>query len=108
MPQYGHRCQCGETLLDLRPISRHEELPPCPACGTPMPRDLTVDAETRRVRNANFHTPIEMYSIAPETSEQHKQLVEAGAEFSPGGIPIARNRGEKMRLLELAGMVEMN
>ena len=105
MPLYQYTCEnCGAMIEDFRPMSRRKELPFC-KCGVLMARDVSGGV---RSRNAAFHTPIEMYSIAPETSEQRDQLAAVGATFNRAGVPLARDRAEKNRLMKVAGVVEMS
>ena len=107
MPIYHHKCgECGATVDDFRPMSRRHEKPKCEECGTPMER--AIGGEFRRKRSPNYHTPIEMFSLAPNTPGEVKKLREAGAEFTPELVPIARNRAEKHRLMQAAGVVETN
>jgi len=107
MPIYAYRCpDCNTTLEDFRFLSRRDELPECDKCGTPMLRDIS--AECRGIRSPNFHKPIEMFSIAPNTPEEVKELRDAGATFTPELVPLAHNRTEKKRLMKVAGVVEMS
>jgi len=56
-----------------------------------------------------FQVPIEMYSVAPNSPAEARQLQEAGVELHPETlVPIARDRQEKMRILELSDCEERN
>jgi predicted nucleic acid-binding Zn-ribbon protein len=80
--------------------------PSCPECGKDM--FLNVARNGNSGRDANFKKPIAMYSIAPETPEQYEALARAGASFNEDQAPLAHNRAEKKRLMEVAGHVEMS
>ena len=106
MPTYCYECPaCSAVVSVLRTISERNDPCNCDPCGVLMARN--VGASPQRIeRKANFHKPVELYSIAPNTPEEKRQLEVAGATFGPGDIPLARNRAEKLRLLEVVGYVE--
>ena len=105
MPLYRHTCEnCGRSVEDFRPMSEMRILPIC-ICGMPMARD--IQGETRS-GNAAFNKPIELYSLAPETLEQRRELEAVGTTFTPEGVPLARDRAEKKRIMKTAGYVEMS
>jgi len=59
--------------------------------------------------NQNFHKPLEMMSIAPNTPAERRQLEAVGATFHPEtGAPLAHNRAEKLRFLKAVDYVEMS
>lgn len=109
MPYYrdfGFSCDsCSRTKVDFR--SREEGAPIC-ECGALMVRDFSVRNKPKHARNAAFHKPIELYSLAPETPEQRRELEAVGATFTPEGVPLARDRAEKKRIMKTAGYVEMS
>ena len=88
----------------MRLMRDREQVIAC-ECGGEAIRDLA--SETCNSMNQEFHTPIEMYSIAPNDTAEHRQLAEAGATFSPNGAPLAHSRAEKKKLMEVVGHVEM-
>lgn len=106
MPMYVFKCDCGVVSQELRTMESRNLPLFCWDCGKQMERD--VRAEQTNTPLQEFHTPIEMHSIAPTNQTEHDQLVKAGAEMTRDGVPIARNRHEKMRLLKLVGHVEMS
>lgn len=106
MPRYCFECQCGRTEAVIRPMSESSDPLACQDCGEPMQRD--IPAEHGRKTTPHFAKPIELWSIAPNTPEEYRQLAEAGAEMGPQGVPLARSRSEKLRLLNLVGHVEMS
>jgi len=56
-----------------------------------------------------FDTPIEMYSVAPESPAEAQQLRAAGIELTPDTlVPVARTRQDKMRILKAVGYEERN
>lgn len=56
-----------------------------------------------------FARPIEMYSVAPNSPGEARQLREAGVELTPDTlVPIAHTRQEKMKILEVTGCEERN
>lgn len=80
----------GDLVEDTGPRNRVPEGVP----GTPM---------------RAFHTPIEMYSVAPNSPGEVRELRKAGVELTPDTlVPIAHTRQEKMRILALSGCEERN
>lgn len=61
-----------------------------------------------------FHTPIELYSVATEDIAEIRKMQKAGVPVSDNesdpmyGVPIAKNRKQKLAALECAGFVETN
>ncbi|MCX7429365.1 MAG: hypothetical protein NTW96_27545 [Planctomycetia bacterium] len=106
MPIYCFVCECGARAEDVRTMESRNMPMPCPSCYREMDRDTVAEQTTTTMKE--FHTPIEMHSIAPTNQAEHDQLVRAGAEMTREGVPVARSRHEKMRLLKLVGFVEKN
>ena len=105
MPVYQYECECGYVVRETRPMCLRNDWMYCTDCGEAMTLNPAAHSKTH---SPNYHKPIELYSMAPETPEQHAELAAAGATFNPEGVPIAHNRTEKKRLMRAAGMVEMN
>ncbi len=107
MPQYCYKCpECGSTLTEFRSIDARNRGCMC-SCGTFCERDMLSEGVPHSMNDA-FYKPIEMHSIAPNTPAEKRQLQEAGATFDKEtGVPLARTRSEKLRLLEVVGYVEM-
>lgn len=111
MPIYQYQCtSCAFAQEEFQKMSS-EPLTVCPRC--------CVNDTYRRVPTLphtdlkEFHTPIEMHSIAMEDPDEIKDFIhKSGVEVcldpaSPSyGIPIARNRSEKCKALAAAGFEE--
>ena len=105
MPMYCYYCpECGSVQTQFRPIVDRDRPATC-HCGGISERDFVAEG-SRASMNVAFTKPIEMWSIAPNTQAEHRQLVEAGATFGEGGVPLAHSRAEKLKLLEVVGHVE--
>jgi len=57
-----------------------------------------------------FHQPIEMFSVAPESPDQLRDMREKlpDLEFTSDLVPIAHNRQEKLAILKAVGFEERN
>lgn len=83
----------------------------CPAgCGTTTTRVPTLPHTDLK----EFHTPIEMLSVACDTDEEIRRVQKAtGVQISSDprdpnyGVPIARNRKEKLAVLKAQKFVEV-
>lgn len=107
MPVYCFVCECGAKAEEVRTMESRNMAMPCPSCYREMGRDNVAEHCTSTMKE--FHTPIEMHSVAPTNQGEYEQLARAGVEFTPGGqVPIARSRHEKMRILDLVKFVENN
>lgn len=106
MPQYCYRCtRCFKVRTEFRTIDLRDRPTTC-ECGYLAERDFVAEGSCHSM-NDEFHKPIMLYSIAPNTPAEKRQLQEAGATFDrETGVPLARSRSEKLRLLEATGFVE--
>ncbi len=105
MPMYCYRCtRCDRVITELRTIANRDKLGSC-VCGYAAQRDITQ--ESVKSMNQEFAKPIEMWSIAPNTPAEYRQLAEAGARFGEQGVPLAHCRAEKLKLLEVVDHVEI-
>ena len=107
MPVYCFKCPiCGKRSELLRSMSAMRDPAFC-ECGAEMRRDMR--AEHTNTPLQDFRTPIEMFSIAPETPDQERELrrkcpeVEWDEQLK---VPRARNRHQKLALLKAVGFVE--
>lgn len=116
MPLYHQYCPaCGHDDIAFRPMSRSHENPNCEVCGTPMRRDFQAEAAGPHL-DAEFRKPIEMHSLALCNEEdihafrQRHPDVEIGTDprREDYGVPKARSRSEKLRILKKEGWVEQN
>jgi len=85
----------------------------CPACHQPTYRRV-VDLPSTDLKE--FHTPIEMYSIAVDSIQEVRELqrrcpdvaIEDDPTSEMFGIPLAANRQQKRALLRASGYIETN
>lgn len=117
MPMYSYRCcECGHEAEEFRQMKDATAVGACvvcPTCNSPAYQRLADYVHTDL---KEFHTPIDMYSIALDTDE----AIRAFKQQVPGvdvaedpadpmyGVPIARSRKQKMDALKHAGFVENN
>jgi len=106
MPIYVYKCPCGGRSEKLLPMTQYQDMQYCEICGQPMFRDLP--AEHMNTPLQAFHTPIEMYSVAPETPGQAADLRRKlpDVKFNDLGVPVAHNRQEKLAILRATGFQE--
>jgi putative FmdB family regulatory protein len=113
MPIYDFKCSnCEHEFWDFFKANRPEGIPErmeCPKCHS---FSATKQVSLAHTDLKGFHTPIEMHSIACLDGEQIREMQRAGIECSDDennplhGVPVARNRKEKLKALEVAGFTE--
>jgi hypothetical protein len=111
MPLYDLACECGRTATDVfqKMVPAQPHL--C-VCGRAMER-VPVSTHTDL---KEYHTPIEMYSVALEDLEEirefSKRCPDAQISMDPAdemyGVPIAKSRKAKLQILKAAGHHENN
>lgn len=112
MPIYSYTCLCGHADDEYQKMSS-EPLTVCPKCQGPWYRRVPTIPHTNLIE---FHTPIEMFSVACNNDEEIREMQRRvpGLDISTDpkdemyGVPIARNRAQKLAALEVAGFVETN
>lgn len=110
MPIYDAKCACGHEARDV--YAKMNSLIPCPKCGGTMERVPSLPHTDLK----EFHTPIEMYSVAVEELVDVRRLKAAcpDADISDDpaselyGVPVARSRKAKMQVLKATGFMESN
>lgn len=111
MPRYEYKCPvCGEVREEFMRMCGADEAPPvkCNGCVGYMQRQV-VGCHTDL---QDFHTPIEMYSVACNSMEEIREMQRAGVECSDDpkselfGVPVARNRRDKKAALRAANFLE--
>ncbi len=107
MPFRSFKCvDCGridEHLTDL-----HDDgCPDCPDCDGQTTRNYRAEGHRKHSTGA-FGKPITMYSVAMDPTEVgdfKRAFPDTDLDM---GVPIARNRPEKMRILKHFGYQENN
>lgn len=92
---------------------KDKHLTVCPICRTKTYRRIPSVPNTNL---RGYHTPIDMYSIAMDDDAAIKEFigkcpdVEVATDRADPmyGVPIARNRRDKLQALKGAGFVETN
>lgn len=111
MPIYDYKCPaCQHVSIDVYRKMNNESPEVCPVCTAAMER-VPVLAHTSM---KEFHTPIEMYSIALDTDEEIQSFKRTAPDVDVStdqndpmyGIPIARSRHQKLQALRAAGAQE--
>lgn len=115
---YSFKCdECGHEDAEFMQmqnsisVGAHTE---CPACHLLLYRRM-IDVPSGAMEK-DYHTPIDMYSIAVESIEDirrmQKNCPDAHISDDPSdpmyGVPIAKNRKAKMQLLNSEGYIETN
>lgn len=112
MPMYDYKCtECKHTDTEFFHLVSFDTNAciKCPACGV---KSYERQISASRPSNAEFHTPIELQSAGCNSWEEIREMQRAGVEISDDpkselfGIPIARNRQQKLKAYKVAGMVE--
>lgn len=113
MPLRSYRCHNCQHEDDEYQKLHAPPLIECPKCRTPNYAQVPSLPHTS---HKEYHTPIEMMSIACDSLEEIRHLKSkcpdvdiSEDENDPNyGIPIARNRKQKTDLLKATGYVERN
>ncbi len=105
MIHYPYECPNCDYFV-LEPASWFTEHENCPECGAVV--EKVIGAVHRRGLNPVFHKPIEMFSVAPETPGEMAAFRRAlpDVQLTDQGVPLARTRAEKLRILQAAGYEE--
>lgn len=116
MPMYVQVCpSCGFEDQMFRSMAEAHLKPSCPRCGQEMDRDYQAEGAGPHLDEAFTH-PIEMHSIAVTNDEDIKAFKRRNPDVEIGtnpnrddyGVPIARSRAEKLRILRAEGFEEKN
>lgn len=113
MPIYSYECDYCEHKADEYQKMSSDPLTACPKCKTCSYYRVPTIPHTNLIE---FHKPIEMFSIACNNDAEIRemQLKVPGLDISTDprdemyGVPIARNRAQKLAALNAAGFVETN
>jgi putative FmdB family regulatory protein len=117
MPMYDYECDgCRHADSEFKHMRNAEPVgvvTPCPRCGETKYRRVISTFHTDL---KEFHKPIEMFSIAMEDDETIRDFkrrcpdvdVQIDPEHPDYGLPIARNRKQKLDALRAAGYRELN
>jgi putative FmdB family regulatory protein len=110
MPIYDFECKaCGHSDGEYRKMGNFAPVEKCPKCDA---FEYIKLVSTPHAPQLGYHTPIEMHSIACNSPEEIRQMQRAGIEISVDpkdelfGVPIARNRVDKLKALKVAGFIE--
>lgn len=117
MPLYGFACdQCAhradefDLMKNSVPVGDYKV---CPVCGHLAYRRQADQTSTDL---KEFHTPIEMQSVAATSWAEIRQIQENcpdvrisdNPEDELFGVPIVKNRKEKSQVLKTTGFMETN
>jgi putative FmdB family regulatory protein len=119
MPMYDFKCDdCPHADIEFASMQNAlpvgECLPECPKCKGPRYRRAVSLPHTDL---KEFHTPIEMYSIALNSDAEIRAFTRAAGddvrvssdpEDPMYGVPIAASRKQKRAALKAAGFIENN
>lgn len=110
MPLYDFKCGvCGHT--DEEYFKQAPEVAECPKCAAAAYRRLWT---VGRGKDAEFRTPVDLYSIAMEDIDEIRAFKQAAPDADCSddpndpmyGIPQARTRQAKLQALKAAGFTE--
>jgi putative FmdB family regulatory protein len=116
MPLYDYKCDgCKHTdsiFLRMKDCNENTIVMPCPKCSANFRRQVSLPHTDLK----EFHKPIEMFSIAlnddGEIAEFRQRCPDVEVESDPEhpnyGVPIARNRKQKLDALSAMGFTEKN
>lgn len=108
MPIYVHYCKlCDKRIEVYRKMADYQLVADCPVCGNEAPKEVSLPHTDLK----EFHTPVEMHSIAAVTPQQIREFQQAGIDIGDPrsetyGTPVVKSRKEKLKALEVAGFEE--
>jgi putative FmdB family regulatory protein len=108
MPIYEFKCRlCHKKIEIYRKMADYQLPCDCPVCGNET--DKQVSQTTTDLKE--FHTPIELHSVAAVTPKQIREFQEAGIDIGDPrsetyGTPVVRCRKDKLKALDVAGFTE--
>lgn len=113
MPIYSYVCDTCKLAKDEFQFMAHPAFTQCPTCGADTYHRVPTLPHTDL---KEFHTPIEMFSVAMDNDAEIRAFkascpdvdVETDPRSESYGIPIARNRKQKLQALSAAGFIETN
>lgn len=112
MPLYEYKCaECGHEDEEFQHM-RDDHLTECPSCDADVYRRQVTLPHSDMIE---FAKPCELYSIALNDDEEIRAFkrkapgvpVETDPRSEMYGIPMARNRKEKLAALDAMGHVEI-
>ena len=100
-------CSCGIRVSAWQKPYQFRHID-CPKCGEVMTYIRQPTAEQRRI-TGHYLEPIEMYSVALERGELAGfKAALPDTDLTEMGVPIARTRQEKLKILDFFGYEERN
>lgn len=115
MPMYDYHCHlCYHDSVEFQKMCSADDAPrvECEVCQYPMTRQVSLPHTDLK----DYGKPIEMFSIAMNDETEVRAFkqrcpdVECNDDFDHPdfGLPVARNRKQKLQALAAAGFVETN
>jgi putative FmdB family regulatory protein len=113
MPLYTYKCtKCKRETIEFQKMA-DKHLTVCPICRTKTYRRIPSLPNTDL---KEFHTPIEMYSIAMDDDAAIRKFIGDCPDVDVStdkadpmyGVPVARSRRDKRQALKSAEFVETN
>lgn len=114
MPMYDYRCnKCQHANTEYLKMENAEQRLLCPKCYVYAYQKQVSQVHTDL---KEYHTPIEMFSIAMEDQSEIRAFKQRCPEIDVSddpadelyGVPVARTRKGKMQALQAAGFREKN
>ena len=107
MPLYDYKCDACLHLREEYQGIHESKLVRCPVCNSNRYRRLISIPSGAMERE--FQTPIELHSIAPVTDWEISAFKQRnpGVDLTPDGVPLARTRKQKLRILKREGFQEL-
>lgn len=110
MPIYDYKCsRCFHAFDTYQKMNSPSEIE-CPRCGYSARRVPSLCHTDLK----EFHKPIEMLSVACDTDEEIRRVQrETGVQISSDprdpnyGVPVAKNRKEKLAVLKAQKFCEV-
>lgn len=112
MPIYDYACPCGHKDTEFQKMSS-KPLTVCPKCNGGEYHRVPSVPHTNLIE---FHKPIEMFSIAANSLEEIREMQAKAPDVQISddpndemyGVPIVRNRAQKLAALAAVGFQETN
>lgn len=105
MPRYSYRCECGNTIEVVKPMSSSNTVETCQFCFQEMNRDYAADMP--RVHAASYSKPLHSDALAvhPSQRAEHQRLY-PDVPLDSESRPVLSSFGQAEKYYEQRGVVK--
>lgn len=117
MPMYSFSCGvCQHSDTEYMPIAKAVPIGDCIECPTCGHKAYRRHIDLPNTPLTEFDKPIEMYSVGCRSDEEIREIQKKCPDVKISddpddelyGVPVVKNRHEKLKVLKAVGYVEIN